>query len=62
MLGTNLFFVGRAAETISNEQQSIRIDPKNPFIWQRYRRIGQASLILVLQLSFSINLPTYLRI
>jgi adenylate cyclase len=46
MLGTNLLFVGRAAETISNEQRAIRIDPQNPFIWQRYRRIGQASLLL----------------
>jgi adenylate cyclase len=46
MLGTNLLFAGRAADTISNEQRAIRIDPRNPFIWQRYRRIGQASLLL----------------
>ncbi|HSU05659.1 MAG TPA: hypothetical protein VLI93_08810, partial [Acetobacteraceae bacterium] len=46
MLGTNLLFVGRAADTVSMEQRSIRIDPQNPYIWQRYRRIGQASLLL----------------
>ena len=37
---------GRAAESISTEQRSIRLDPHSPYIFARYRRIGQASLLL----------------
>jgi adenylate cyclase len=46
MLGTCLLFVGRAADAISNEQRSVRLSPHNPFVWNRYGRISQASLFL----------------
>jgi len=46
VLGMILLYEGRAAEVISSEQRSIRLDPHSPNIFNRYRRIGQASLFL----------------
>jgi TolB-like protein/class 3 adenylate cyclase/tetratricopeptide (TPR) repeat protein len=46
MLATNLLWVGRAAEAVSNEQRAIQLDPHNPYLWIRELRLSEASLFL----------------
>ncbi len=45
-LGTCLLFMGRAGDAIPALEESLRLDPSDPALWGRFRRLGQAALIL----------------
>jgi adenylate cyclase len=45
-LGTCFMFDGRAAEAIPEIEQSIRLNPRNSYVWNRYRLIGYCLLFL----------------
>jgi TolB-like protein/class 3 adenylate cyclase/Tfp pilus assembly protein PilF/rhodanese-related sulfurtransferase len=45
-LGQCLMYSGRAAEAVPQYEQAIRLNPRDFHIWERYRGMGQASIIL----------------
>jgi adenylate cyclase len=45
-LGICFMFDGRAAEAIPEIEQSIRLNPRNSYVWNRYRLIGYCLLFL----------------
>jgi adenylate cyclase len=45
-LGQSLMFSGRAREAVPQFEQAIRLNPRDFHIFERYRGMGQASLIL----------------
>jgi adenylate cyclase len=46
LLASSLLRAGRAAQVISNEQRSMRLDPRYPLSWGRYVNMDLASLFL----------------
>ena len=45
-LGLCLMFDGRAAEAIPQFEQSVRLNPRNPYVYNRYLGVGYAYLFL----------------
>jgi adenylate cyclase len=45
-LATMKFATGALNEAIALQENSIRLDPRNPFLFERYQRIGYALLVL----------------